>query len=234
MSTTHVNVYIVSSNRLLRESLAGIMNRKSNLRAYPIQQLTQEPLQSQDKMTSSVLLFDAASVVLDEIAGLCGSSHKPHPWTTIVLGIEEDEEVFINLVQSGVRGFILRDATATDVVAAVRAAACGDVVCPASLCQFLFQYIVRKNSDSRRISKGSFVPLSRREMQIVPWIARGLTNKEIAARLGLAEQTIKNHVHNILRKTEVEDRQGVLGACRRQGTEISVEEIERIMGPNTH
>lgn len=224
MPATLVTVYVVSANRLLREALARMLNSKSNLRAVATHRLDPESIQCQSDTTTSVLLLDAASVVPDEIAALCASSHKPYPCKTIVLGIDENEEVFVNLVQKGVRGFLLRDASATDVVAAIRMVACGEVTCPARLSKFLFNYVIREHAESAKLKKGSGVHLSRREIQLVPLIARGLTNKEIAVTLGLAEQTVKNHVHNILRKTEVEDRQEVLDACHRHGTVISVEE----------
>jgi DNA-binding NarL/FixJ family response regulator len=52
--------------------------------------------------------------------------------------------------------------------------------------------------------------LTRREQQLIPLIGRGMTNKEIATQLSLSEQTVKNHVHRILRKVGAEDRLGVL------------------------
>jgi DNA-binding NarL/FixJ family response regulator len=56
--------------------------------------------------------------------------------------------------------------------------------------------------------------LTRREQQLIPLIGRGMTNKEIAAQFGLSEETVKNHVHRILRKVGVEDRRGVFEACQ--------------------
>jgi len=62
--------------------------------------------------------------------------------------------------------------------------------------------------------------LTRRERQLVDLVARGMTNKEIASRLHLAEQTVKNHVHNILHKTGAVDRLRVLEACHPQGVRL--------------
>jgi DNA-binding NarL/FixJ family response regulator len=59
--------------------------------------------------------------------------------------------------------------------------------------------------------------LTRREQQLVEMIGRGLTNKEIAQQLNVAEQTIKNHVHRMLRKVGVNDRLAVVDLCRTQG-----------------
>lgn len=56
--------------------------------------------------------------------------------------------------------------------------------------------------------------LTRRQQEIAPLIAKGLTNKEIAARLNLSEQTVKNHVHSMLRRTGAKDRLTVAGQAR--------------------
>jgi two-component system, NarL family, response regulator DevR len=59
--------------------------------------------------------------------------------------------------------------------------------------------------------------LSRREQQLAQMIGRGLTNKEIASELNLSEQTVKNHIHRMLRKVGVSDRLSVAELCRMQG-----------------
>jgi DNA-binding NarL/FixJ family response regulator len=62
--------------------------------------------------------------------------------------------------------------------------------------------------------------LSTREQQLVLLIARGMTNKEIAAELHLAEQTVRNHVHRMLRKAGANDRLQVVELCRMQGLRV--------------
>jgi DNA-binding NarL/FixJ family response regulator len=64
------------------------------------------------------------------------------------------------------------------------------------------------------------IGLTRREQQLLPLIARGLTNKEIASNLNLSEQTVKNHIHHILSKVGAEDRLGVMEVCRTHGVEV--------------
>jgi DNA-binding NarL/FixJ family response regulator len=62
--------------------------------------------------------------------------------------------------------------------------------------------------------------LTNREQQLVLLIGRGLTNKEIAAKLQLAEQTVRNHVHRMLRKVGANDRLAVVELCRMQGLPV--------------
>jgi DNA-binding NarL/FixJ family response regulator len=62
--------------------------------------------------------------------------------------------------------------------------------------------------------------LSRREQELVGLIQQGLTNKEMATRLNLSEQTVKNHVHRILRKVGAQDRLSIVEVCRNQGLSV--------------
>ncbi len=88
------------------------------------------------------------------------------------------------------------------------------------LCRFLFQHVLRQVTEVPSARARSQTGLTRREQQLVPLIARGLTNKEIASHFNLSEQTVKNHIHHILHKVGAEDRLSVPEVCRMQGLEI--------------
>jgi DNA-binding NarL/FixJ family response regulator len=107
---------------------------------------------------------------------------------------------------------MLKDASASEVVAAVRAVARAEAVCPPGLCRVLFSLIAKQfeliGGSTRHFRAG----LTRREQQLLPLISQGLTNKEIATKLGLSEQTVKNHIHRILRKVGAEDRSAISAA----------------------
>ena len=62
--------------------------------------------------------------------------------------------------------------------------------------------------------------LTRREQGLIPLIAEGLTNKEMASRLNLSEQTVKNHVHRMLRKVGAPDRLSIVEVCRNEGLNV--------------
>jgi two-component system nitrate/nitrite response regulator NarL len=127
----------------------------------------------------------------------------------VLLGMEEDAEIFLQAVRAGVRGYLLGDASAEETLVAVRRVASGEAVCPPKLCGHLFQFVARE------ARKGSVVlnqrvcaklGLTPRQQQLVTFLARGLTNKEIAASLNLSEYTVKNHVHRIMRQVNADSR----------------------------
>jgi len=224
MSNKKVAVYIVSGNRLMRESLARIFNRRNDLSAIPADKIDLEFAKSLDKSCGLVALLDSPWAVLQEIATIHELLRPPSVWKIIVLGMEEESKEFVGLVRLGASGFLLKDASAVDVVAAVRAVTCGQVVCPAGLSKILFQHVIREENSKPAAKGGSGECLTRRESQLVDLVTQGLTNKEIASSLHLAEQTVKNHIHNILRKTGARDRLGVSDASYSRGVRLHPED----------
>jgi hypothetical protein len=99
---------------------------------------------------------------------------------------------FMQCVRAGVHGYLPKDASAEDVVEGVRAVQAGEAVCWGSLCALLFHYFEREATSFPSASVRQRMGLTRREQQLIPLIAEGLTNKEIANRFCLSEQTVKN------------------------------------------
>ncbi|HTW24585.1 MAG TPA: response regulator transcription factor [Candidatus Baltobacteraceae bacterium] len=120
--------------------------------------------------------------------------------------MQDDTKHFLKAVSYGALGYVLQEASAVDVVAAIRGVAHGEAMCPARLARVLFDYVAshRNTAHAGRVRKQ--FQLTRREQQLIPLVGRGLTNKEIAAELSVSEQTVKSHIHRILRKIGVEDR----------------------------
>lgn len=125
----------------------------------------------------------------------------------VLIGMEEDEKQFLVAVRSGVPGYLLNDASASDVVTAVRAAARGEAVCPPRLCLALFHALARLARETpAQIRQRSLPGLTIRQQQLISLVAKGFTNKEIASRLNLSEFTIKNHMHRIMKQVEAVSR----------------------------
>jgi DNA-binding NarL/FixJ family response regulator len=135
----------------------------------------------------------------------------------VMIGMETDGELFLRAVREGIAGYLLKDAPAAEVAAAVRSVANNYAVCPQEMCQVLFDYVSRQRAHLPNLAIKQQLGLTRREQQLVELISRGLTNKEIALELGLSEQTVKNHIHRVLRKVGVNDRLEAVEMCRTQG-----------------
>ncbi len=210
-------VFLVAENRLLREALLRILSKKDDIRVVGAGSYGPAALEQIISTRANLVVLDSVSPVLAE-QGLVRELHRLNPAIRVVMvGMEADEEVFLRVIQAGAVGYILKDASALEVARTIRAVAAGEAVCPALLSVVLFQWVARHKPVIPSLHLKNRLGLSRREQQLVGLIQTGLTNKEMARRLNLSEQTVKNHVHRMLRKVGAPDRLSIVEACRNEG-----------------
>src|SRR5216684_210231 len=135
----------------------------------------------------------------------------------LLIGMAKDEREFLQCVRAGISGYLLRDASAGEVLQGVQAVHAGEAVCPGALCAALFRYFESDTASLPCASGRRRLGLSRRELQLIPLIAQGLTNKEIANHFTLSEQTVKNHLYRMKHKIGAEDRLEMVHLYRTQG-----------------
>lgn len=213
-------VFLLADNRLLREALLRILSKKDDIRVVGAGSCDTAVSNEIAETRANVLVLDSVSSVLSE-HGLVEELQRLNPDLRIVMvGMESDESTFLRVIQAGVVGYVLKDASALDVARTVRAVALGEAVCPAVLSVALFRWVARYKPAVPGLHLKTTLGLSRREQQLVGLIQAGLTNKEIANHLNLSEQTVKNHVHRMLRKVGAADRLAIVEVCRNQGLNI--------------
>jgi DNA-binding NarL/FixJ family response regulator len=215
----NVQVFILAENRLLREALARILSKKSDIRVVGASAFSPDVVAQISSAGPDVLLSDSAAVALSDLRLISEVRAAIPGLKVVMIGMEADPETFLRAVRDGIVGFVLKDASAMEVAAAVRSVANHEAVCPPSLCMALFERVASQNQNAH---SASFVirhnlGLTRREQQLVQMISNGLTNKEIASQLNLSEQTVKNHIHRMLRKLGAADRLGAVELCRMPG-----------------
>jgi DNA-binding NarL/FixJ family response regulator len=208
-----LKVFIVSENRLLRDTLARIVEQEQDLSVVGLARLCREATDEIWSRRPDVLLLNPPALAMPDLSDLSRIRRRAPQLKTVAFGMEESEEAFLAAVRAGVVGYVLKDAYSADVVAAVRLSAKGEAVCPPRLCLCLFAHFANQPTRMPTLRLRTRLPLTRREQELVPMIARGLTNKEIAAQLNLSAQTVKNHVHRILQKAG-SNRLAVQEQCR--------------------
>jgi len=209
-----ISVFLLAENRLLREALAKILNKKTDITVVGSAPLSSGVVLKITASSPQVLLFDPPHNTRGECS-IIPPLRKALPTLKVVMiGMDPDKELFLRAVRDGIAGYVLKDATAPEVADAVRSVAENQAVCPAALCQALFEYVARQSPAYPNLLVKHHMGLTRREQQLVEMIGRGFTNKEIAVTLGLSEQTIKNHIHRMLRKLGASDRLAAAEMCR--------------------
>ncbi len=217
--SSYIRVFLLIENRLLREALVRFFHKRSDLdvigQASPTDETPLRTLESQ----CNVLVGDSF-VPGRFAASSAAKGGMPDSCRIILVGMEPDEEQFIASIRSGVTGYLLQDASASDVVAAVRAVFRGEAVCPPQLCSVLFR-IVAQMSTEMPLDSPPKPDLTLRQQQLVTLVAKGLTNKEIASHLNLSQFTVRNHIHNILKQVDASSRSEAVETIRACGYSIS-------------
>jgi DNA-binding NarL/FixJ family response regulator len=199
-------VFIVARSRLVREALANILsdNERGDIGVAG----------SAGDLSEAAPYLNTAKPDVVLVSGpfarknIAAFMHELQQFTSqakvILLGMEEDQRPFLGAVCAGVVGYLLNDTTPSELIAAVHSVTKGEAVCPPQLASLLFRFVGRLMPPSPMSNHS--IPLTRRENELMPLIAQGFTNKEIASRLNISEQTVKNHIHRVLHKTGLKDR----------------------------
>jgi DNA-binding NarL/FixJ family response regulator len=206
MSEVKLQVYLLAENRLFREALTRILNKQSEIRVAAATAFHRTLLEPIAELKPDILLCDSSALCGID-SGFIPRLRKLLPAIkTIMIGMDADPEIFLQSVHQGVVGYVLKDASAAEVATAVRAVVNNSAYCPQGLLFTLFEAVAQRRAVSPTARVKREMGLSRREQELIHMISEGLTNKEIASQLNLSEQTVKNHVHRMLRKVGAKDR----------------------------
>ena len=121
----------------------------------------------------------------------------------LVVTIFEDDTSVFPAIRAGARGYLLKDADQTELLRAIQTVASGGVIFSPGIAGRVLQYL---SESPPNVPAQAFDELTGRERDILDLLARGYTNPEIAARLGLSPKTVSNHISNVLLKVQATDR----------------------------
>ena len=217
-----VRVFLLIENRLLGETLDRLFHKRPDFCLVGRCSAADTGTIDVRNLQCDVLVLDHQRMTsLLDVLSDNGEQAATRP-RIVLISMEENEEQFFTAVRSGISAYLLKDASADDVVAAVRAAARGEAVCPPRLCFALFQCMARIALETpvQNWERPKAV-LTIRQQQLIALVAKGLTNKEIASQLNLSEYTIRNHIHRIMKQVEVGSRGEAVQALREHGYSIS-------------
>ena len=218
--SSSIRVFLMMENRLLREALIRLLRKRSDLVVVgydePADATSYQVLES----PFDVLLIDSFQTTCPT-AKIVRETGGKAAYKAVLIGMEPDEELFMAAVRSGVMGYLLKDASASELVAAVRAVYRGEAVCPPQLCATLFRFVANVVEETPVKRTASKPDLTLRQQQLVTLVAKGLTNKEIASHLNLSEFTVRNHIHRILKQVDAGSRSEAVETIRAYGYSIS-------------
>lgn len=202
---TPVRVLLVDDQTLFRAGLRTLLSTRPEVEVVGDAENGQVALELAAKTRPDVVLMDLKMPVLDGVAATRRLRVQVPSCRVVALTTFEDDELVFEGLRAGAVGYLLKDAPLARLVEAIVAAARGESVLQPSVASKVLAELSRLAS-ATPTTTNELSRLSERERDVLRLIARGASNKEIAAALFLAEGTVKNHVTNILTKLEVDDR----------------------------
>ena len=138
-------------------------------------------------------------------AGAAGGADDGRPRVLILTTFDADEYV-VEALRAGASGFLLKDVTPNDFVAALRIVAAGEALLSPAVTRRLLERFADRLPRTDDARNAALRNLTEREVEVLRLIARGLSNRQIAEHLVLAEPTVKTHVSHVLDKLDLRDR----------------------------
>ncbi len=142
---------------------------------------------------------------------------SPHVGVLVVTMFEDDYSVF-SAMRAGAKGYMLKDADEEDMLHAIRAVSKGEAIFSPAVARRVVDFFTGARPEvERAVPTRAFPELTDREREVLDFIAQGLSNPEIAARLYLSPKTVRNHISNIFAKLQVADRAQAIVRAREAG-----------------
>ena len=202
---TRVRVLLVDDQTLFRSGLRTLLSAQPEIEVVGEAANGQEALPLAAQTRPDVVLMDLKMPVLDGVSATRRLRVQLPSCRIVALTTFEDDELVFEGLRAGAVGYLLKDSPVERLVEAILAAARGESFLQPSVASKVLAELSRLSSQPVPASS-ELAGLSEREREVLRLIARGASNKEIAAALFLAEGTVKNHVTNILEKLGVGDR----------------------------
>jgi DNA-binding NarL/FixJ family response regulator len=196
-----IQVFIADDQLLIRQGIRNLLELDRDIAVVGEASDGAETVARIPTMPVDVLLLDIRMPQKDGVRVLNELAAQGKLPPTLILTTFEDREVVLDGIRAGARGFMLKDVSYEQLIAAIRAIAAGATVFQPAVTERLLRGV-----KVPPIPEPTKDPLTDREREVVRLMAGGYSNREIAHALDTAEGTIKNHVSSILAKLDARDR----------------------------
>lgn len=195
-----INVLIADDHPLIREGLSKILSLNEDIKIIGEARDGREAVKMTMKTHPDVVLMDINMPHMNGIEAARVIKSELPQTGIIALTIHDDQEYIDEMIESGVSGFLLKDVEPETLVKSVREVSKGKSL-------FEEDHRGKKTADRKTyLKRDGLEELTRRELDVLQLIAKGMCNKDIAESLFISEKTVKNHLTNIFRKINVDDR----------------------------
>jgi two-component system NarL family response regulator len=214
-----IRVLICDDHALFRRGLVMVLETEDGIEVVAEAEDGDEAIRRAEDTAPDVVLMDVRMPKLSGIVATQAIAQVVPTAKILMLTVSDDEDDLYQAVRAGASGYLLKEISIEEVAGAIRAVTAGQsLITPSMASKLLIEF----NNLARQAEERAVVPrLTERELQVLKLVARGMSNREAAEELFISENTVKNHVRNILEKLHLHSRmEAVIYAVREKLFEI--------------
>lgn len=210
-----MRILLVDDYILFRKGLRALLDSQADFEVAGEAENGQEALEQAQKLMPDLILMDIAMPVCDGLEATRRILAQMPYVKIVILTVAEDDQSLFEAIKSGAYGYLLKKLEPDELFEMLRGVSRGE----APISRYMASKIMREFSQLAQESepRSETQQLTDREREVLQLVAQGLSNKAIADKLVVAENTVKNHLKNILTKLHLENRVQVAVYAAQQG-----------------
>ena len=201
-----IRVLIVDDHALFRRGLIQVLQFEDGIEVVGEAEDGEDAIAKAEEHAPDVLLMD---VRMPRVSGIEATRRLAETMPTmkiLMLTVSDEEDDLYEAIKAGATGYLLKEISIEEVADAVRAVMQGQTLISPSMASKLlteFASMIKRTDDRQQVPTPR---LTDREMEVLKLVAKGLNNRDIAKQLFISENTVKNHIRNILEKLQLHSR----------------------------
>ncbi|MBN1440236.1 MAG: response regulator transcription factor [Anaerolineales bacterium] len=214
-----LRILVADDHRIVREGLRLILESREEFTLVGEAADGGEAVRLAEELRPDVILMDLRMPGMDGITAIQTIRARDPQAAVVILTTYNEDDLMIRGLRAGARGFLLKDTDRESLFRAIRAAARGETLLNPEILERALSRAQGRNDSAGKTAPDAAgsIGLSERELEVLEAVARGERSKEIAARLKIAERTVKAHLSSVYNKLGVDSRAAAIAVAAQKG-----------------
>ena len=207
-------ILIADDHSVVRDGLRSLLAGSKEFHIVAEASSGTEALELASKLLPDVAIVDISMPVMNGVELTRALKRNNPAVKVLILTIHESEDYVELMVREGANGYVLKNAERQELFSAIRAVVAGEPFFSPAISKLMVGSFIKQ---AKGESKPASLPLTKRELEVLRFIAQSLTNKEIAEKLFLSVTTVNTHRTNLMKKLKIHDTAGLVRYVLQQG-----------------
>lgn len=216
-------IMLADDHPLLRQALRNVLEKHADFEVIAEASDGKEAVKLAIELIPDVVIMDISMPNLNGLEATKQIKASNPSIAVLVLTVHSDSEHIMSILRAGAGGYLTKSVYGDEVTHAIRALVSGETVLSPTISQQIFKYAFQHSTKPKKLGMGN--TLSARELEVLNLAARGISNRDIAQRLGLSLRTVKGYLADLFLKLNVASRTEAVVLGLRQGI-LTLEDLE--------